>query len=285
MGPRSPFVSTRASGLRILHRPEVELEHVLRAIELHRANAARGREFCEHWGPASSVSRIVLRHAGGELDLAVKWNHDRGWRPALTESLRGSRAARACEGAERLSQLGIPHPETLAIAERRRVGAVTESFLLTAFLTGCTPLPVAMPEIEKTPARRRTIAGEIGRTIGTLHAGGLDHGDLKHSNLLLTSDDRYRRSSISIRSIPPPREPTWRRRVRALGSTRGLRGGSLPLRSRGPIACASCAPISIGSNVAASLGTASLVDARATVGTATPGALGGSGPRAASSTT
>lgn len=51
--------------------------------------------------------------------------------------------------------------------------------------------------------------------IGTLHAADLDHRDLKHSNLLVTADDRV--ALLDLDSLIPPRRPTWRRRVRALG--------------------------------------------------------------------
>jgi tRNA A-37 threonylcarbamoyl transferase component Bud32 len=209
------FVRSRAGGLRILHRPDLEPEHVVRAIEAHRHNADRGREFCEHWGPASSVSRVVLRGEQGDLDLAVKWNHPRGARVAVAEWLRGSRAARAVRGAERLRGLGLLHPEAVAIAERGRTGHLFESFLLTRFLAGSTPLPALMPELRAAPRRRRAVAFEIGRVIGSLHAAGIDHSDLKHSNLLITAHDRV--ALLDLDSLIPPRRPTWRRRVRALG--------------------------------------------------------------------
>ncbi len=209
------FVRSRAGGLRILHRPDLAAEHVLQAIEAHRHNAGRGREFCEHWGPASSVSRIALRRESGDLDLAVKWNHARGPRAAVTEWLRGSRAARAVRGSARLRGLGIAHPEAVAVAERRRPGQLVESYLLTRFLAGSTPLPALMPQLSAAPRRRRALAFAIGRVVGVLHAAGLDHGDLKHSNLLITADDRV--ALLDLDSLIPPRRPTWRRRVRALG--------------------------------------------------------------------
>jgi tRNA A-37 threonylcarbamoyl transferase component Bud32 len=209
------FVRSRAGGLRILHRPDLAPEHVARAIEAHRQNADRGREFCEHWGPASSVSRVVLRREQGDLDLAVKWNHPRGSRAAVAEWLRGSRATRAVRGAEQLRGLGILHPEAVAIAERRRPGRLVESFLLTRFLAGSTPLPALMPELFAEPRRRRAVAFEIGRVVGSLHAAGLDHADLKHSNLLITAEDRV--ALLDLDSLIPPRWPTWKRRVRALG--------------------------------------------------------------------
>jgi len=215
MGTPGLSALSRAAGLVVRHRPEVDPGHVVRAIERHRANASRGREHCEHWGPGSSVSRILLRHDGGELDLAVKWNHPRGGRAALAEGLLGSRAERAVRGAERLAALDIPHPETVAIAERRRGFAVVESYLLTRFLVGATPLPAAMPELLAHPRRRRAVAFELGRVVGTLHAADLDHRDLKHSNLLVTGADRV--ALLDLDSLVPPRRPTWRRRVRALG--------------------------------------------------------------------
>jgi tRNA A-37 threonylcarbamoyl transferase component Bud32 len=209
------FTRSRAGGLRILHRADLAAEHVAAAIEAHRANAARGREHCEHWGPASSVSRIALRRAEGDLDLAVKWNHPRGARAALAEWLRGSRAARAQRGAARLAALDIDHPETLAVAERGGPGRVDESFLLTGFLADAPPLPAAMPQLLAHPRRRRAVAFEIGRVLGALHAAGLDHGDLKHSNLRVTADDRV--ALLDLDSLAPRRRLGWRRRVRALG--------------------------------------------------------------------
>src|SRR4029450_2082578 len=139
----------------------------------------------------------------------------RGRRAAAAEWLRGSRAARAVRGAERLRGLDIAHPEAVAIAERRRPGRLIESFLLTQFLVGSAPLPALMPELLGAPRRRRAVAFEIGRLLGSLHAAGLDHGDLKHSNLLIAPGDRV--APLDLASLFPPRRPTWRRRVRALG--------------------------------------------------------------------
>jgi serine/threonine protein kinase len=59
------------------------------------------------------------------------------------------------------------------------------------------------------------VAFEIGRVLGALHAAGLDHGDLKHSNLLVTADDRV--ALLDLDSLAPRRRLGWRRRVRALG--------------------------------------------------------------------
>ncbi len=215
MGGTGRFTRSRAGDLRIAHRSDLAADHVLRAIDAHRANAARGREFCEHWGPASSVSRIVLRRAQGDLDLAVKWNHPRGLRAALSEGWTGSRAVRARAGAERLAGLAVDHPPIWAVVERRRPGRVLESFLLTGYCAGSLPLPARMPELLASPRRRRSVAHEIGRVLGTLHGAGLDHRDLKHSNWLVGGDDRV--VLLDLDALVALRRLPWRARVRALG--------------------------------------------------------------------
>jgi tRNA A-37 threonylcarbamoyl transferase component Bud32 len=215
MASRRPaLLESRAAGLRIVHRPELPPALVVQAIELHRANARRGREHCEHWGPGSSVSRVVLRGAR-DLDLAVKWNHARGLRGSISDTLHGSRAARAAAGSDMLAALGLPHPETLAFAERRRFGVLLESYLITRFLADAEPLPVALASLRSDTGRRRALARAVGETIGRLHGAGLDHADLKHSNLLVTRDGRV--VLLDLDTLVPPRRPTWRRVVRALG--------------------------------------------------------------------
>jgi hypothetical protein len=209
------FLEARVAGLRIAHRADLDPGIVVRAIARHRENAARKSKACEAYGPASSVSRVALSDRSRALDLAVKWNHWRGLRGALSDLFNGSRAARARIGADRLRAVGIPHPETLAIAERRRLGVVTESFLITRFIDGAEPLPAALHEIRRSPRARRALAFTVGDTIGTLHATGLDHSDLKHSNLLVTPEHRI--ALLDLDSLARPRRPRWRQRVRALG--------------------------------------------------------------------
>jgi hypothetical protein len=209
------FEATRHGGLRVLHRPEVPAALVGQAIGLHRANFAQGRGACLKWGPGSSVSRVLIRTASGPLDLAVKWNHWRGWRGALSDALHGSRARRALSGARRLARLPLRAPEVLALAERRGAFGVRESFLLTRFLSGAEPLPVALARLRGAAHERRALCAEVGAAVGALHAAGLDHRDLKPSNLLWEADGGV--AWLDLEALRPLRPAGWRRRVRALG--------------------------------------------------------------------
>jgi hypothetical protein len=212
---RTKLLETRSAGLRIAHRPDLAPGLVLEAIERHCENVAQGMTACEHLGSVSSVSRVRVGEGSRALDVAVKWNHWRGLRGVVSDFLRGSRARRGVAGADRLARLGMCGPETIAFAERRRLGFVVESFLFTQFVVGSAPIPAAMPEIRKDPKRRRALAFQLGDVIGRLHAAGADHADLKHSNILVTSDDRL--VLLDLDTLVPPHRLRWRHRVRALG--------------------------------------------------------------------
>jgi serine/threonine protein kinase len=70
----------------------------------------------------------------------------------------------------------------------------------------------------------------LGETIGRLHAAGLDHRDLKHSNLLLRPDDSF--ALLDLDSLIPPRAPRLRARARALGQLEAYATDLYPWLSR-----------------------------------------------------
>jgi len=210
-----PFETSRMGDLRIAHAPRVPAAAVSQAIALHRENFARGRAACLHWGPGSSVSRVRIDGEAGPLDLAVKWNPWRGWRGALSDGFHGSRAQRAWAASLRLAPTDLLQPEVLALAERRRFGVVRESFLLTRFVEGADPLPVAMARRAAARAPRRALLRAVGEAIGRLHAQGLDHRDLKHSNLLVDTSARIAFLDLEALGRLSPRSRS--RRARALG--------------------------------------------------------------------
>jgi hypothetical protein len=226
------FAIRRLDDLHIAHVAEVPAELVAQAIALHRENAARGRDACLKWGPGSSVSRALIRSGADELDMAVKWTPWRGWGGALSDALHGSRGRRALAASRRLAAAGLHQPEVLAVAETRRLG-VRESFLLTRFLRGADPLPVAMERLRGRTARRRGLLRALGGAIGALHAAGFDHRDLKHSNLMVCPDRRI--AFLDLEALRGPAPLGWRRRVRALGVLESFARdlyGWLPARER-----------------------------------------------------
>ena len=210
-----PARRARRGDLAIEHRPDVSADLVVVAIARHQAHDRLGRDACEKWGPGSSVSRVALAEAGAPRDWAVKLHRWRGLRGALSDAWRGSRAVRARAGLARLTPCGVDSPALVAIAERRRAGLVLESWVLSEFRADAQPLPVALANGSLARGRRRALLAALGDLVGTLHAAGVDHPDLKPSNLLVGSDGAL--ALLDLDALVPPRRLTWRRRVRALG--------------------------------------------------------------------
>ena len=100
----------------------------------------------------------------------------------------------------------------VAWAERRRAWGVVESFLVAEFLADAEPLPAVAPALGAD--RRRLAAEALGELIGRLHAAGLDHRDLKHSNLMLHRDTSF--SLLDLDALEARPRLSLRRRVRAL---------------------------------------------------------------------
>jgi heptose I phosphotransferase len=220
----------RRGDLAIEHRADVSAEQVVEAIARHREHDAAGRAACEKWGPASSVSRVGVRGLAGARELAVKLHRWRGLRGALSDLWRRSRAARARLGRERLVRCGIDSPALVATVERRRAGLVLESFVLSEFRTDARPLPLALAALADRSRPRRALLAALGDLVGTLHAAGVDHPDLKPSNLLVAADGTL--ALLDLDALVPARWLSRRRRVRALGQLEAYARDLAPRLSR-----------------------------------------------------
>ncbi len=71
-----------------------------------------------------------------------------------------------------------------------------------------------LPDLAGQPRSRRRLAGALGDLVGSLHAAGVDHPDLKHSNLLVGPGGRL--TLLDLDALIPARRLNRRRRVRAL---------------------------------------------------------------------
>lgn len=229
-GGGTPVGRVRRGALAIEHRADVSPEQIAEAIARHQANDRVGREACEKWGPGSSVSRVALAGGGVPRELAVKLHRYRGLRGVLSDGWRGSRAARARAGLARLTPIGVDSPAWVASAERRRAGCVLESWLVCEFRADAQPLPAALASRELPRAARRRLLAAVGDLVGRLHAAGVDHPDLKPSNLLVGEGGSL--TLLDLDALVPPRRLTARRRVRALGQLEAFARDLLPWLSR-----------------------------------------------------
>jgi hypothetical protein len=208
--------TTALDGWSITHRPDLDAADVLRHVLEHRDRARAGTTNDLKTGSTTSTARGSLATAAGSLDVATKWFRWRGLRRALGNVFYGSRVARALGGAHRLQALGLHTPETLAVAERSGLGLVREGVLITEFLSEARSLPEELCHLVDARQEALDLASALGHGLGTFHAAGVSHPDLKISNIMVCPGGPHL-SWIDLDALIPPRSLTWSRRVRALG--------------------------------------------------------------------
>lgn len=103
---------------------------------------------------------------------------------------RRSRAAREFANLTAVHRLGLPCTQPVAWSERRRMGFVDSSSLVTRFVPHATPLKQFLASHDEAGHRhlRRRIITTAGRLVRALHAGGLLWTTPMPRNMLLVGD-------------------------------------------------------------------------------------------------
>jgi hypothetical protein len=210
------YCTVELDGWVITHRPDLPAAAVLRHVREHRERALAGTSEVLKTGSTTATAKGTLETPDASIPVATKWYRWRGLRRALGNVFYGSRVSRALGGVHRVRSLGLASPETLAVAERSAMGLVREGVLITEFLSGARSLQEELCHLAGAPAETRVLAEALGRELGSLHAAGVSHSDLKISNIMVCPGGP-RLSWIDLDGLIPPRRLTWPRRVRALG--------------------------------------------------------------------
>ena len=121
-----------------------------------------------------SRSSTVGRFSGYVLK---RYNLRRPWK-WVKANLRGSYARRAFRSAYHLELAGIPGARPVAFGDRRRLGMLVGSYLLTK------EIPYALP-LDKSRNCSPAVLREVGRLLGRLHKEGFRQFDPKPSNILI----------------------------------------------------------------------------------------------------
>jgi heptose I phosphotransferase len=165
--------------------------------------------------PDRHVARISFGSDAPFTLAFLKREHRVTWKVRLDNALAGfgwvSRSLREARTLRALEREGIPGPEWLAAGEDDRGRA----FLLVREVPGVELR--AFLRAEKDPAKRRSIAGCLGRTLARLHNAGFHHPDLYANHVLIDPcggsihllDWQRARLSYSL---------SWRQRLRDLAA-------------------------------------------------------------------
>ncbi len=129
----------------------------------------------------------VCRVTWDDKDVVVKRYNHKGLIHSLRHTIKRSRAHRGWLHAHRLSMLNIATPKPLAYIEQRRGPLVWNSYLVTEYVQG-RRLYDFLRDDNITEQQRSKVIQQIKQLLDELGKHRITHGDLKHTNILITEN-------------------------------------------------------------------------------------------------
>jgi tRNA A-37 threonylcarbamoyl transferase component Bud32 len=127
----------------------------------------------------------VSRLSFSGKDVVVKRYNNKGFLHSLRHTIKRSRARRGWLHGHRLRLLNIATPRPLAYIEHCKGLLVEKSYLITEFVEG-QRLYEFLRDDNVTNERRSEIIQMIKTVLQKLAKYRITHGDLKHTNILIT---------------------------------------------------------------------------------------------------
>ncbi len=171
-------------------------------ISTGRWLAVFDRSFCQGADQLEFVRRIDELMDKGELlkkgstcfvshfmwnskDVVTKRYNHQGLVHSLRHTIKRPRAFRAWINGHRLMGIEIPTAKPLAYFEERKGPLVWKSYLVTEYVEG-QMLYHFLRDSNVTQERRSIVARQVAEMLDKLGKYRITHGDLKHSNVLIT---------------------------------------------------------------------------------------------------
>jgi len=127
----------------------------------------------------------VSRLTWNDKDIVVKRYNHKGLIHSLRHTIKTPRARRGWLHAHRLSILNIATPRPICYIDQRRGLLTWKSYLTTEYVEGQI-LYHFLRDSNVTQERRSTVARQVAELLDKLGKYRITHGDLKHSNILIT---------------------------------------------------------------------------------------------------
>jgi tRNA A-37 threonylcarbamoyl transferase component Bud32 len=173
-------------------------------IKTNNFLAVFDKSFCEGDEPLDFIKQIdalmdkgqilksghtcfVSRSRWNDKDIVIKRYNHKGFIHSLQHTIKGSRARRAWLHAHRLMTLQIPTPKPLAYIEQRKGPLVWKSYLVTEYVDG-QKLYNFLEDGSITQQQRSAVTRQVMDLLNNLGQYRISHGDLKHSNILITNN-------------------------------------------------------------------------------------------------
>jgi len=129
----------------------------------------------------SYVSRLTWN----SKDVVVKRYNHKGFIHSLRHTIKKSRARRGWLQGHRLGMLNIATPRPLAYIEQRRGLLVWQSYLVTEHVKG-RELKNFLRDDKTNEKKRSVVSQQVAELLDSLSEHKITHGDLRHSNILIT---------------------------------------------------------------------------------------------------
>ena len=132
-------------------------------------------------GNTCYVSRIPF----DGMDVVVKRYNHKGLIHSLRHTVKRSRARRGWLHAHQFGMRGILTPKPLAYIERRKGLLIWNSYLVTQYTEGPS-LYHFLHDENLDPEQRTSMMQQVKNLLDQLAQYRITHGDLKHTNILIT---------------------------------------------------------------------------------------------------
>ncbi|MCH8120525.1 MAG: protein kinase [Planctomycetes bacterium] len=173
-------------------------------IKADRYIAVFDRAFCPKAEPLNFIKQIdammdegqilkkgdtcyVSRITWNDKDVVVKRYNHKGFIHSLRHTIKRSRARRSWLHGHRLVMLDIATPKPLAYIEQRKGKLVWRSYIVTEYVEG-QKLYNFLRDDNITEQRRLNEIQRVVKLFDKLWKYRITHGDLKHSNILITDN-------------------------------------------------------------------------------------------------
>ena len=135
-------------------------------------------------GNTCYVSRLTWNNN----DVVVKRYNHKGFIHSLRHTIKKSRARRGWQHGHRLVMLDIATPKPLAYIEQLKFKLVWKSYLVAEYVKG-QKLYDFLNNNNATKEQQQTINKQIKELLDELEKNRITHGDLKHTNILVTDKE------------------------------------------------------------------------------------------------
>jgi len=129
----------------------------------------------------------VSHFCWNDKDIVVKRYNHKGFIHSLRHTIKRSRAYRGWLLSHRLRMLSISTPKVLAYIEQRRGIIVLQSYFVTEYAEGKS-LYYFLRDDNIAEQKRSRVVEQIAELFAKLGKYRVTHGDLKHSNILITDN-------------------------------------------------------------------------------------------------